>query len=447
MRRVTLARHRSPSTLVVSGRRRSRSPRPSSSRSAEALRRGREDPPAVRTALARAAATEAQIDQARAGYYPTVTASGSASMGFSDQPVLSNVRYQSVTVGMGANVTARIPIYDFGRTSNNVEAATRSSGAAREDLRAARLSAMASVAAAYLTVLSDQEVINAARATIAQREAHLRIAEGLVAAGARPPIERTRAVVDLDVGRLDLSTAEARERNDRATLAAALGIDPLRDVTLTAVEGDALRADDDPARAAAAGVASTGRSSPRRGCDSRRRRRRPRRRARGDCPRSRRRRAAAVNYSERITGQGAFGVSEQLQGSVTLSWPMFDPSVNANVRIADANVTTARETLAQQSLQVRSAAVQAAINLRTAAVTLEQSEHFATSAAANLEQANGRYQSGAAALLELVDAQAADASARYAGARAGGVSSLQIARADGHLLDRDAVSVADALAR
>ena len=33
-------------------------------------------------------------------------------------------------------------------------------------------------------------------------------------------------------------------------------------------------------------------------------------------------------------------------------------------------------------------------------------------AAANLDQATGRYQSGAAPLLEIIDAQAADASAR-----------------------------------
>lgn len=392
---------------------------------AEALRRGREDPPAVRAAFARAAATEAQIGQARAGYYPTVTTSGSASVAFSDQPVLSNVRYQSVTAGLGANVTARIPIYDFGRTSNGVEAATRSGRAAREDLRAARLTAMASVAAAYLTVLSDQEAINAARATITQREAHLRIAEGLVAAGARPPIERIRAEVDLDVGRLELTTAEARERNDRAVLAAALGVDPLRDVTLTAVEDDALRADDDPARASAAAVANRAEFAAARQRLSQAEAQASAARS-GRLPTLSAQASGAVNYSERITGQGAFGVSEQLQGSVTLSWPMFDPAVNANVRVADANVTTARETLAQQSLQVRSAAVQAAINLRSAAVTLEQSEHLATSAAANLEQASGRYQSGAAALLELVDAQAADAGARYTVIRAR--LSLQIAR-------------------
>ncbi len=391
----------------------------------DAMRRGREDPPAVHIALARAEATRAQIEQARAGYYPTVTANGSASIGFSDQPVLANVRYQSVTVGLGASVTARVPIYDFGRTANGVEAATYGSTAAREDLRAARVSAMNAIASAYFTVLSDQEAINAARAIVAQREAHLRIAEGLVAAGARPPIERTRAEVDLDVGRLDLTSAEARERTDRATLAAALGIDPLRDVTLTPVEEDALRADDDPTRASSAAVANRAEFAAARTRLAQAESQAAAARS-GRLPNLSAQASGAVNYSERLQGQGAFGVSEQLQGAVTLSWPMFDPSVNANVRIAEANVTSARETLAQQSLQVRAAAVQSAISLRAARVTLDQSMRLATTAAANLQQANGRYESGAAALLELVDAQASDASARYTVIRAR--LALQIAR-------------------
>ena len=50
--------------------------------------------------------------------------------------------------------------------------------------------------------------------------------------------------------------------------------------------------------------------------------------------------------------------------------------------------------------------------------TLVQAERLAEVAAANLEQAAGRYEQGAAALLELVDAQAADASARIAVLRA-----------------------------
>ncbi len=383
----------------------------------EALRRGAEDPPAVRSAIARAEVARAQIEQARAGYYPTVTTSASASMGFSDQPVLANLRYQSTTVGLSANVTVRAPIYDFGRTANAVEASTRGGRASREDLRTARLQAMSAVASAYLTVLSDQEAINAARATVAQREAHLRIAEGLVTAGARPPIERTRAEVDLDVGRLDLTSAEARERNDRATLAAALGIDPLREVTLAAVDDESLSADDDPARASASAVEHRPEFAAARARLQQAEAQASASRA-GRLPVLAAQASAGVNYSERIQGQGAFGVSEQLQGAVTLSWSALDPTVNANVRIADANVTTARETLAQQSLQVRAAAVQAAINLRASRLLLDQSERLATSAAANLAQATGRYEAGAAPLLELVDAQAADASARYAVVRA-----------------------------
>ena len=383
----------------------------------EAVRRAAEDPPAVRTAIARADAARAQIEQARAGYYPTISTSASASIGFSDQPVLANLRYQSTTVGLSANVTARVPIYDFGRTSNAVDASTRGSRASREDLRTARVQAMSAVASAYLTVLSDQEAINAARATVAQREAHLRIAEGLVTAGARPPIERTRAEVDLDVGRLDLTSAEARERNDRATLAAALGIDPLREVTLAAVEDESLSADDDPARASAAAVEHRPEFAAARARLQQAEAQASQSRA-GRLPVLAAQASAGVNYTERLQGQGAFGISEQLQGAVTLSWAAFDPTVNANVRIADANVTTARETLAQQSLQVRAAAVQAAINLRASRLLLDQSERLATSAAANLAQATGRYEAGAAPLLELVDAQAADASARYAVVRA-----------------------------
>nr|MBP6834176.1 TolC family protein [Deltaproteobacteria bacterium] len=48
----------------------------------------------------------------------------------------------------------------------------------------------------------------------------------------------------------------------------------------------------------------------------------------------------------------------------------------------------------------------------------EQSERLAAGTAANLELATGRYQGGAAPLLEVVDAQAADASARIAVVRA-----------------------------
>ncbi len=391
----------------------------------EALARGAADPPTVTLALARLGISDAQIASARAAYLPSVTASGAASIGFSDQPVLSDVRYQSVNASASAGVTARFPIYDFGRTASAVEAATRGRNAAREDLRTARTQAMAAVAVAYLTVLNDQEAVTAARAIVEQREAHLRIAAAMVDAGSRPPIERVRAELDLDVGRLDLTAAEARERNDRAVLAVAMGVDPLSELVVSAVDESALRADDDPARAAAAAVAGRPEFAAARA-------RVLQAESQAEAARATRRpvlagqASAQANYSGRLVGQGAFGLSEQLQGGLTLTWPIFDASARAGIDVADANVTSARATLAQQSLAVRSAAVQAAINLRTAAVALDQTAHLASTAAANLEQATGRYSSGVAPLLETVDAQAADASARVAVVRAR--LQLQVAR-------------------
>jgi multidrug efflux system outer membrane protein len=383
----------------------------------EALRRGAADPPAVLVALARVGVATAQIASAEAAYRPSVTAAGSGTVGFSDSPVLQDLRYQSVNFGASAGVTARFPIYDFGRTSNAVESATRARTAAREDLRAARTQAVSAVAVSYLSVLSDQEAVRAAQAVVAQREAHLRIAEGLVTAGSRPPIERVRAQLDLEVGRLDLTATEARERTDRAGLATALGVDPLSELAVSPVDEAMLEASDDAARASAEAVAGRPEFAASRARLLQSESQAAAARA-GRNPVLSGQASATANYSARLSGQGAFGLSEQVQGGLNLTWPIYDAAVRANIDVADANVASARAALAQQSLLVRAAAVQAAVSLRAARVTLDQTERLAATATANLQQAEGRYRSGAAPLLETVDAQAADAGARFAVVRA-----------------------------
>ncbi len=392
------------------------SPAPVALTLSDAMRRAAEDPPAVRVALARAHAAEAQIATARAAYLPTVGVSGTGSMGFSDQPVLANVRYQSVTASVGASATARMTLWDFGRTAANVDAATHGAAASRVDLDTARVQAMAQVAQAYLTVLNDREAVATARTTVTQREAHLRIAEGLVTAGARPPVERVRAALDLDAARLDLTAAEARERGDRTALASALGLDPLRPLALEAVDARALAADDDPARAATRAMARPEFEAARRRVlqaesqvEAARAARRPSLAAQA---------SASVNYAQALTGQGALGLSENASAGLTLTVPVFDATIGANVRNAEASLVTARETLAQQSLAVRTAAVQAATSLQASRASLDQSRRLAETAAANLAQIEGRYTAGVATLLELVDAQATDASARTAVVRA-----------------------------
>jgi len=385
----------------------------------EALQRATSAPTTVRVALARAQVSQAQIGSAEAAYYPSVSLNVTPSLRYSESPPFVEVlpRQTTVNVSVPASARASMTLYDFGRTSNNVHAAERGASASREDTRAAVVQAIAAVATSYLTVLSDREAIAAVRATIAQREAHLRIAEGLVTIGTRPPIDRLRATVDLDVSRLDLTTQEAREQSDRAALASALGIDPTREVNITPVDDSALEVDDDPTRAAEAAVTNRAefRAARERLAQTEaqlaatRSGRNPILAVQGD---------GAIQYTAALEGNAPSGISQSAAATLVLNWPIFDPTVRANIRVAEANVTVARENLTAQTLQVRTAAVQAAISARSARLALEQSERLAAGAAATLDSATGRYQSGAAPLLELIDAQAADANARITVVRA-----------------------------
>lgn len=399
----------------------------------EALARARNDAPAVLSAMARARAAEAQIDGARGAWYPTVSVSSSPSFGFSDRPFLPRTalpgvsdRLQNVSTGIDGTVQARFPIYDFGRTAANVESARRGYTASQEDARVQAFQAMSTAAVQYLTVLNDREAINSVRVTVTQREAQLRIAEGLVERGARPPIERTRAQVNLDAARLDLVSAEARELVDRANLAAAVGLDPTEEIDLAPVDEADMPVDDDPTRAANAAVAARPEFAAARArllqsesqLEAARAQRRPTLSASA---------SGSVSYAAVLTGNGLAGISESVNAGLNFSWPVFDATARANIVTAERNLEAARAALDAQSMQVRAAAVQAALSLRTSRAALAQAERLATGAAANLEQADGRYRAGAAPLLELVDAQAADASARAAVVRAH--LSLSIARA------------------
>lgn len=387
----------------------------------EALRRAWADPPTVLAAVARVEASSLQTAVSRAAYLPSVTLSTSPQFSYSDRPSfaagLGPDRLRSAAIGLDATATARMTLYDFGRTANNVRAAEEGLEVTRAEARAARLQSLSAAAVAYLTVLNDRENLASLDATIAQRDARVRIAEGLVSGGTRPPIEALRARLDLESSRLERAAAEERAASNLASLAAAVGVDPLRPVRVAPVDDGAFSAPLDPARAADLAVAARPEFVAAR-------HRLAQAEAQLDATRAGRypTLGASANvgasYSEVLTGNGLSGITQSAGAGVSLSWPLFDPTVRANVEVAQANVLVARRNLEAQTLQVRTAAVQAAVTARAAQSTLAQAERLAEVAAANLDQAAGRYAQGAAQLLELVDAQAADASARVAVLRA-----------------------------
>jgi outer membrane protein TolC len=378
----------------------------------------RENVPTVLVAMATARVAESQIGLARTAMQPTLSALIDGAAEFRTGPAATGgiATYTSTAVAGEGALNLSWTLWDFGRTALNVEAAERAYNSARQDVRAAERLAVSLAATAYYALLADEELVATTEETVRQRERELEITRGLVTGGARAQIERTRAQVALDTARLDLSTAQGAVLNDAAALASTLAIDPV--IPLRVARPRELPIDDNPAHAADAAVDSRPEIAAAR--------------ARVQAAES----AVAAAYagwrpSLFIRGNGtvqfivsrtdslgmsmnevgpAFGAA----GILGLNIPIFDPTVLANVRVAQAQLANARARVAQQVLAVRTDAVQAALGVRSARQAVAEAERLAAGAAANLQQAEGRYRAGAAPLLELVDAQAADAMARIA---------------------------------
>ncbi|MBI5512863.1 MAG: TolC family protein [Deltaproteobacteria bacterium] len=388
----------------------------------QALRLAAGRAPSVIAARARARAVAAQEDVARAGYLPSLTLGANGNLGFAQIPQRVGamgadvVSFSFLSLAGDSALNGRLNLYDFGRTANAVRAAELGSEASRQDARAALRQSLLGASVAYFTALADREVLSNIRATVAQREAHLRIAQGLVGAGTRPPIEALRAELNLEAARLDLTVAEANARGDLAGLAAALGLEPTELLEVVPVE-DPPAEDDDPIDAAERALRERPELSAARIRAVQAEVQAETARA-GRLPTLSATASASLRYTTVLNGQGTPGPTTQISGGLAFTWPLFDPTVRANVVSADANAVAARASAEQVSLTVRAEATQAAIAVQAARSARDQSLRLAAAAAANLEQAAGRYAQGATGLLELVDAQAADASARISVVRA-----------------------------
>lgn len=387
------------------------------------VQRARDNAPAVLVAVERARAASAQTDVSRAGFLPSLTISTSPQLSISNgTQVVGPVTVNNTNITLQADLSAslRWTLWDFGRTSGAVESAEIGARAATLDVEAARRSAVSSAVSAFYSVVLDKEAIDTARVTVTFRERSLEVARGFTEAGARPPIERTRAEVSLASARLDVANAEVLYRSDLVALAGALGVDALGE--LEVVVPSPLPAVEDVASAAQrAGVdrpevlASRVRTQQ---ADQQVENAR-----RGLLPTLSASASASVRFSQNWryvdpNWTDTNGPSESFSAGVSLSWPAFDPTVRANIRVAEINAATARMQEQQSVISARTEAVQTVVAARSAQQALAQSETLAQGAAANLAQAQGRYETGAGNITELVDAQMQDAQARASLARA-----------------------------
>jgi multidrug efflux system outer membrane protein len=384
--------------------------------------------PAVHAAFSQIASAEAGVDRSSAARLPSLYLQG-AGNGFAtngqvySSGVVSSASSETYITGSGA-LNLQWTLYDFGHTGNAVDAARAGVKAATLSARAVEQAAMAEAAVAFFTLLADDELIRSAEGVRVDRDHVLGVTRTLVDGGYRTKVDETRAKIGLQVAELDLSVAKAARDNDSVGLATALLLDPATAFHLVApaalsvdeaAAGNgtvALRARRDVA-AAEARV-----DQARLNVTSAKRAHLPVLAASASGQLLYAHGSQTYSAAGQSTSYPIDGPTELVQGAVTLTLPLFDSLVNANVHTAEASLGEAQAGLDQVTLAAKRDALQAARQARSARVLFEQSQRLAEGTAANLAIVEDRYASGMEDPLALADAQREDALARNAIVRA-----------------------------
>ncbi|HEY4222399.1 MAG TPA: TolC family protein [Myxococcota bacterium] len=383
-----------------------------------ALTRAWNEAPAVSTAEANAQVARARIDIAAANGFPSLAADVAASGGAGNSNGLFGAcsietatgcsKGAGVVAGVTAGLGAQWLLFDFGRTSENVRSARLSANASDADVDSARYQAAVTAGASFLAVAGDEQLMQSRSKIVEERQRLLDVAHGRVQTGVAAPIEETRAKVALETAKVDVLTTDAARKNDLASLAIALGMDPNKQIAIA--QPGPLAVNDDPVQAAdlaeqarpelaalklRVDAAEATLSSARAG-------RLPSLTA-----------TANANAGPSITAYGAPAgtLAEQATLGATFSIPIFDAGISAAVAAAEAEDLVAKAGLRQATLDLRAQAAQAATAVRSNAAALSAAEQLLSEADEDFRQASGRYELGAASLLELTDAENEQSSA------------------------------------
>jgi outer membrane protein TolC len=392
---------------------------------AEAVALAKERAPLVHLAFARVASAEAGLDRSAAARLPTFSASGLGTAYVRDGQVYSSGIVSSTSretyLAGQSSLHAQWPVYDFGRTSSAIDAAKAGVLSVRLTAEATQQDAMVETAVAFFNLLADSELVRTAQEILTQREQVLAITRRQVESGYRMPVDEIRAQVSVDEARLDLSIAEATRESDSVHLSNALLLQPTTMLRLVAPGPLAIREiplADVPSAIRDrrdVGAANARVEQTRRGLDAARRAHLPLLSFNAT--------GTLLYVHDRASIPGAApvitdGVTKLATGGISLSVPIFDPVIEANVKAAEGSLREAQANFEQVTLTARSQTSLALTQLRRARAVLYQSQRLAMGAAASLSTIAERYATGIESPLSLADAQRQDVVGRVAVIRA-----------------------------
>jgi outer membrane protein len=393
----------------------------------EALAYARAHQPAVRAALARIAAEQAQAAVPHAGWYPFAGITGQLYEGTVNNTTASFVGVDALdlprigatpaTTGAGAGWTphastlaglgARQELFDFGRIAVAEAAADAQVAVAARAADAVRLDVELGVDEAYFAVNAARSILRAAQDAYTRALVHRDFAQAGVKSGLRPPIELTRAEADLT--RFDTARVRARGelRAAQVVLAAAVGVsDRALDAAETPVTPPDLPAVTDALARAEA-------KDPRLG-EAIARLRAQERETHAVAALARPNLQLTATFSGRAGGAGVTVPAgdgflpnvPNWDAGLVFSWPLLDPTVNARARASRVAEDARRDEIDLARQSVVASVQQAYLAVEVAREALPSLAHELDAARANDAQADARFKAGLGTSVELADAEA-----------------------------------------
>ncbi|HEY6475531.1 MAG TPA: TolC family protein [Polyangia bacterium] len=207
--------------------------------------------PTMRQAHGLYEAAEGRVEEARAGYLPQVTLSGSyerTTGNFATHPgqfpssannLLNGTGGMSGAGGMPGssasiwnpqynffqlNAGASQLIYDFGQTSNKIDSAGASRDAAGANTRTATLQTLLNVRRAYFTARANRDLVAVADETVRNQDKHVEQTQAFVRTGIQPDINLATVQTALANAKVQLVQARNNYAVAEAQLSQAMGV-------------------------------------------------------------------------------------------------------------------------------------------------------------------------------------------------------------------------------
>lgn len=371
--------------------------------------------PNIIAALNTADASQHRIAEARANYYPQINwstgysrvlpvstsrlSSSSGSQFFSSSSGGSFDQYSS-SFSLSQN------IYDFGRTSSQVNIQSLNYNSSLADLETVAEQITFNIKQAYYGVLRARRNRDVSADTVKQFELHLEQAKGFFEVGTKPKFDVTKAEVDLSNARLNLIKAENALRIAVVNLDNAMGVPDAPEYVVEdnlSYQKYEITLDDALSRAYQNRPDMKSIAAKRRAAE-----------VSVDF--------AKTGYYPAITGNASYGWAGETfpldhgwTVGATVSVPIFSgfltksqvSEAKANLNVLKANEESVRQTIVFDVQQ-------AFLNLREAQDRIPAAELSVRLALENFDIANGRYAAGVGNPIEVTDAEVSLTNAKTA---------------------------------